>query len=36
MEPQSKKNQEKHGKYDSIMPPTHFSSEVIIVKLYLW
>ena len=31
MESQSKKNQVKHGKYGSIMPPTHFPSEAIII-----
>ena len=36
MESQSKKNQVKHGKNDSIMLPKHFPSEGIIIKSYPW
>ena len=32
MESQSEKNQVKHGKYGSIMPPTHFPSKAIIIR----
>ena len=36
MESQSKKNQVKHGKNDSIMLPKHFPSEGIIIRSYPW
>ena len=36
MESYRKKNQVKHDKYGIIMPPTHFPSEAIIIRSYLW
>ena len=36
MEPQSKKNQVKHGKYGSVLPPAHFPLEAIIIGSYPW